>query len=83
MTGGASEAGTPVVAGRTEMNTRCEFATTPLDSAVVTLTMAGTERTVTLRTGLANEETMPPYAVRLLYTGVNESATLEVAKFRQ
>ena len=56
---------------------------TAVDSAVVTLTMAGTERTVTLRTGLANEETMPPYAVRLLYTGVNESATLEVAKFRQ
>lgn len=56
---------------------------TAVDSAVVTLTMAGVERTVTLRTGLAGEETMPPYAIRLLYTGVNDGATLEVAKFRQ
>ena len=56
---------------------------TAVDSAVITLTQAGVERTVTLRTGLAGEETMPPYIVRLVYTGVNGSATIEVAKFRQ
>ncbi|HEY7473218.1 MAG TPA: hypothetical protein VIE68_12815 [Gemmatimonadota bacterium] len=56
---------------------------TGVDSAVVTLTKAGVERTVTLRTGLAGEETMPPYSVRLVYTGINGSATIEVAKFRQ
>lgn len=56
---------------------------TAVDSAVITLTKAGVERTVTLRTGLAGEETMPPYTVRLVYTGVNGSATIEVTKFRQ
>ena len=56
---------------------------TTVDSAIITLTQAGVERTVTLRTGLAGEETMPPYIVRLVYTGVNGSATIEVAKFRQ
>jgi hypothetical protein len=56
---------------------------TGVDSATVTLTKAGVERTVTLRTGLAGEETMPPYSVRLVYTGINGSATIEVAKFRQ
>ncbi|HET9332724.1 MAG TPA: hypothetical protein VFQ21_04000 [Gemmatimonadota bacterium] len=56
---------------------------TAVDSAVITLTQAGVERTATLRTGLAGEETMPPYIVRLVYTGVNGSATIEVAKFRQ
>jgi hypothetical protein len=56
---------------------------TAIDSAIITLTQAGVERTVTLRTGLAGEETMPPYIVRLVYTGVNGSATIEVAKFRQ
>ena len=56
---------------------------TAVDSAVITLTKAGVERTVTLRTGLAGEETMPPYTVRLVYTGVNGSATIEVSKFRQ
>jgi hypothetical protein len=56
---------------------------TTVDSAVVTLTKAGVERRVTLRTGLAGEETMPPYTVRLVYTGVNGSATIEVTKFRQ
>jgi hypothetical protein len=55
---------------------------TGVDSATVTLTKAGVERTVTLRTGLAGEETMPPYTVRLVYTGVNGSATVEVTKFR-
>ena len=56
---------------------------TAVDSAVITLTQAGVERTVALRTGLAGEETMAPYTVRLVYTGVNGSATIEVAKFRQ
>jgi hypothetical protein len=56
---------------------------TAVDSAVITLAKAGVERTVTLRTGLAGEETMPPYTVRLVYTGVNGSATIEVSKFRQ
>lgn len=56
---------------------------TAVDSAVITLAKAGVERTVTLRTGLAGEETMPPYTVRLVYTGVNGSATIEVTKFRQ
>lgn len=56
---------------------------TGVDSAVVTLTKAGVERTVTLRTGLAGEETMPPYTVKLVYTGINGSATIRVTKFRQ
>jgi hypothetical protein len=56
---------------------------TGVDSAVVTLTKAGVERTVTLRTGLAGEETIPPYAVKLVYTGINGSATIRVTKFRQ
>lgn len=55
---------------------------TGVDSAVVTLTNAGVERTVTLRTGLAGEETVPPYAVKLVYTGINGSATIRVTKFR-
>jgi hypothetical protein len=55
---------------------------TGIDSATLTLTKAGVERTVTFRTGLAGEETMPPYTVRLVYTGVNGSATVEVTKFR-
>ena len=54
-----------------------------VDQAIVTLTKAGVERTVTLRAGLAGEETMPPYSVRLVSTGINDSATLEVTKFRQ
>ena len=56
---------------------------TGVDSAVVTLTKAGVERTVTLRTGLAGEETMPPYTVKLVYTGINGSATIRVTKFRE
>lgn len=56
---------------------------TGVDSAIVTLAKAGLERTVTLRTGLAGEETMPPYTVQLVYTGVNGSATIEVRKFRE
>lgn len=56
---------------------------TAVDSATVTLSKAGSERTVTLRTGIAGEESWPPYAVRLVYTGINGSATLEVAKFRE
>lgn len=56
---------------------------TGVDSAVVTLTKAGVERTVTLRTGLAAEESMPPYTVQLVYTGINGSATIRVTKFRQ
>ena len=56
---------------------------TGVDSAVVTLTKAGVERTVTLRTGLASEETMPPYTVKLVYTGINGSATIRVTKFRE
>jgi hypothetical protein len=56
---------------------------TGVDSAIVTLTQAGVERTVTLRTGLAGEETVPPYTVRLIYTGINGSATIEVRKFRE
>ncbi|MGH7567261.1 MAG: hypothetical protein ACREK2_10570 [Gemmatimonadota bacterium] len=56
---------------------------TGVDSAIVTLSQAGVERTVTLRTGLAGEETMPPYTVQLVYTGINGSATIEVRKFRQ
>ncbi|HJU87243.1 MAG TPA: hypothetical protein VJ788_07755 [Gemmatimonadota bacterium] len=56
---------------------------TGVDSAVVTLTKAGVERTVTLRTGLAGEEAMPPYAVKLVYTGINGSATIRVTKFRE
>jgi hypothetical protein len=56
---------------------------TGVDTATVTLNQAGVERTVTLRTGLAGEETMPPYSVRLVYTGINGTATLEVRKFRQ
>lgn len=56
---------------------------TGVDSAIVTLAQAGLERTVTLRTGLAGEETMPPYTVQLVYTGVNGSATIEVRKFRE
>src|SRR5688572_9454348 len=55
---------------------------TGVDSAVVTLTNAGVERTVTLRTGLAGEETVPPYTVKLVYTGINGSATIRVTKFR-
>lgn len=54
-----------------------------VDQAIVTLTKAGLERTVTLRSRLAGEETIPPYSVRLVSTGINDSATLEVAKFRQ
>ena len=54
-----------------------------VDSAIVTLTKAGVERTVTLRSKLAGEETMPPYSVRLVSTGVDNSATIEVTKFRQ
>jgi len=54
-----------------------------VDQAIVTLSQAGLERTVTLRSRLAGEETMPPYSVRLVSTGINDSATLEVAKFRQ
>jgi hypothetical protein len=56
---------------------------TGVDTADVTLTKAGVERTVTLRTGLAGEETMPPYTVQLVYTGINGSATIRVTKFRQ
>lgn len=56
---------------------------TGVDSAVVTLTSAGVERTVTLRTGLASEETMLPYTVKLVYTGINGSATIRVTKFRE
>jgi hypothetical protein len=56
---------------------------TGVDSAIVTLTQAGAERMVTLRTGLAGEETVPPYTVRLIYTGINGSATIEVRKFRE
>ena len=56
---------------------------TAVDSATVTLSKAGSERTVTLRTGIAGEESWPPYAVRLVYTGINGSATLEVAKYRE
>ncbi len=56
---------------------------TGVDSATVTLSQTGVDRTVTLRTGLAGEETIPPYSVRLVYTGINGSATLEVRKFRQ
>ena len=55
---------------------------TAVDSATVTLSKGGSERTVTLRTGIAGEESWPPYAVRLVYTGINGSATFEVAKFR-
>ena len=54
-----------------------------VDQALVTLTKAGVERTVTLRSRLAGEETMPPYSVRLVSTGIDDSATLEVTKFRQ
>lgn len=54
-----------------------------VEQAVVTLTKAGVERTVTLRSKLAGEETMPPYSVRLVSTGVDDSATIEVTKFRQ
>ncbi|MNC92627.1 hypothetical protein D3C83_90880 [compost metagenome] len=56
---------------------------TGVDSAVVTLTSAGVERTVTLRTGLGSEETILPYTVKLVYTGINGSATIRVTKFRQ
>ena len=56
---------------------------TGVDSAVVTLTKAGVERTVTLRTGLASEETMAPYTVKVVYTGINGSATIRVTKFRE
>ena len=56
---------------------------TAVDSATVTLSKAGSDRTVTLRTGIAGEESWPPYAVRLVYTGINGSATIEVAKFRE
>jgi hypothetical protein len=54
-----------------------------VDRATVTLVKGGVERTVTLRAKLAGEEAMPPYSVRLVSTGIDNSATVEVTKYRQ